>query len=294
MKTPNPRPSRARTASLTRTISTAFAALALAACAIEPAAPQTIENSLFSAAPSQQWRLPNRLREISGLAVTADGRVFAHDDEHAVIYEIDAVNGGLLKAFALGDPAEAGDFEGLAVTPAGDFWITDSEGRLLRFREGGDGEHVRFDRFDTGLSDICEVEGLAYLAAAESLILACKQNQARDMRDTISLYRWRLGAERAERFLALPEATLTSRAGVERFRPSSLDIEPATGRLVLLSAFDGAMAELSSDGEILSARRLRGEHVQAEAIAVLADGDALIADEGGRGRALLSRYARAP
>src|SRR5215212_5748517 len=44
--------------------------------------------------PSQQtvvakWIVPPELREISGLALTDDGRVLAHDDEVARVYVID-------------------------------------------------------------------------------------------------------------------------------------------------------------------------------------------------------------
>lgn len=271
-----------------------LAALMLSACAQQaaPAQAQAIDGSLFAAQPDRQWRLPQQLREISGLALSPDGRLFGHDDEHAVIYEIDAAEGRLVKAFALGDPAERGDFEGLAITPAGEFWMTTSQGLLYRFAEAADGAHAAFERFDTGLRQVCDVEGLAYLAAEDSLILACKRNEARDMRDTISLYAWRPGAARATPWRRLAEADVAHAAGVGRFRPSSLDVDARSGRLLLLSARDAALAELTPQGEILSARALGAQHAQAEGVAALADGSLAIADEGGDGRALLSVYAR--
>ena len=36
-----------------------------------------------------QWKLPGRLREISGLALTSDERLFAVADEKAIVYELD-------------------------------------------------------------------------------------------------------------------------------------------------------------------------------------------------------------
>ncbi|MBC7767625.1 MAG: SdiA-regulated domain-containing protein [Phycisphaerales bacterium] len=269
-------------------------AAALLACACAQPAPtadaqvQPVSGSLFAAEPARQWRLPDQLREISGLAVSPDGRLFGHDDERAVIYEIDAREGALVKAFALGD-VQRGDFEGLAITPSGDFWLTTSQGQLHRFREGADGARVAIETFDAGLRNVCEIEGLAYLAAEESLILACKRNEARGMRDTVSLYAWRGGDNIARPWRQLPESELTNAAGVEHFRPSSLDIDPRSGRLILLSARDGALAELSADG-VLSARALGPQHTQAEGAAVLADGSLAIADEAVDGRALLSIY----
>lgn len=268
-------------------------ALVLAACAPphEHARAQEIEGSLFAAAPAQQWRMPDRLREVSGLAVGPDGRLFGHDDEQAAIYEIDAAHGRLVKAFALGDPPLQDDFEGLAIAPDGTFWLTTSRGVVYRFREGGDGAHVAFERFDTGLGEICEVEGLAYLAAEESLILACKRNHARDMRNTVSLYKWTLSGV-AEPWLSVQEADLAQAAGERHFRPSALDIDGPSGRLVLLSAGDAALAELNAEGAILSARSLEGEHRQPEGVAVLPNGALVIADEaaGGGGGPMLSIY----
>ncbi|MGH6952067.1 MAG: SdiA-regulated domain-containing protein, partial [Vitreimonas sp.] len=268
-------------------------ALALAACAPphEHARAQTSENSLFGAEPAEQWRLPDRLREISGLAVSADGRLFGHDDEQGVIYEINAAQGRLVKAFALGDPPLAGDFEGLAIAPDGTFWLTTSRGELYRFREGGDGAHVEYARFDSGLGEICEVEGIAYLAAEESLILACKHNHARDMRDRIAIYIWRMPGE-AKLWLNLPEDALASATGERHFRSSAIDVDARSGRLLLMSAGDAALVELDAQGDVVSARSLEGAHRQPEGVAVLPNGALAIADEaGGRGNsALLSIY----
>lgn len=289
MKIPN--------ASTMKTTISAACALALCACAPSPQADTAApEGSLFASAPSRQWRLPDRIAEISGLAVSPDGRLFAHDDEIAAIYEIDPVAGGFVKVFALGEPPLAGDFEGLAITPTGDFWLTTSSGQLHRFREAGDGERTPFERFDSGLSEICNVEGLAYLAAQESLILACKSNMDREMRDRILLYRWPIGAERAEIWRDFPAREMAQAGGVRRFQPSSIEIDALSGRILLLSGIDGALLELDADGQVLSTRRLRSDHVQAEGVTTLHDGSLVIADEAGHGhvrrQALLSVYAR--
>ena len=280
-----------RTSLLVRALALAFA---LCACEQPTSAQAQASGSLFADAPDLQWRLPAQLREISGLAVSPDGRLFAHDDEHAVIYELDVAHGSVIKSFNVGESVETGDFEGLAITPAGDFWLVTSKGRLLRFREGADRSRVEFEAFDTGLDDICEIEGLAFLAAEESLILACKRNKARNMRDTVSLHIWRIGAEAATPWVNIPEAEIARVAGVRRFRPSSVDFDASTGRVILLSANNNAVVEISTRGEIFAARALGGDHVQAEGVAVLG-GALIVADEGADApAALLSRYPAAP
>ena len=281
-----------------RAFSTIAAALVLFACmrAPAPAAEPAPEGSLFAAAPEQQWHLPAKLNEISGLAVSPDRRVFAHDDETAIIYEIDVTAGRLIKNFALGDPIEAGDFEGLAITPDSQFYMITSRGLLYTFREAADGAHTSFETIDTGLHRVCEVEGLAYVAAEDSLIIACKRMNDRAMRNTVSLYAWRPSAPDtpAAPWLALPEANLAARAGVERFRPSSIDLDPVSGRILLLSGNDGALAELDRNGAVLAARALGPRHAQAEGVIVAPDGALIISDEASGGQATLSRYARTP
>ena len=63
--------------------------------------------------PARRFKLPKRLREISGLAMLAGNRLLAHDDERGVVVEIGYRDGSIVKAFALGgrrDPV-ADDFE---------------------------------------------------------------------------------------------------------------------------------------------------------------------------------------
>ncbi len=282
------------------TKSAAFcAALVVAfACAPAPSAPASPPpGSQFAAERSDHWRLPAQLAEISGLAVSSDGRLFAHDDERAVIYEIDASNGRVVKNFALGSPIETGDFEGLAITPEGAFHLITSRGQLYTFREGADGAHVPFETTDTGARATCtDIEGLAYLADEQSLVIACKRMRGKEMRSTITLYKWRPSAPEtpAAAWLTLQETDLTSRAGVENFRPSSVEIDPVSGRVLLLSGNSGAFAELDQQGAVLSARALGAGHAQAEGVTVAPDGGLIISDEAAGGQAALSRYARAP
>jgi uncharacterized protein YjiK len=269
-------------------------ALALAGCGSEPAsraqgAPERAGDagaSLFAAAPDRRWRLPPRLREISGLATTPDGRLFGHGDEAGIVYELDNETGRISKNFALGDPVEHADFEGLAITQAGDFHLVTSAGRLYRFREGDDGEHVGFETFDTGLQRVCEVEGLAYSAAADSLILACKRHYAAGMRDAVALYSWPLHARAAAQLWLRMEALEAD------LHPSAIELDRRSGRIVLLAARERALVEIDPDGAVVAARRLDERHVQAEGVAILPDGALVIADEAAGGRAFLTRYPR--
>jgi uncharacterized protein YjiK len=280
---------------MTTTRVVAAACLALLSCGPAPEAQRAearTGSSLFAAAADAQWRLPRRLHEISGLAVAPDGRLFGHDDEAGVIHELSLeAGGGVVKSFALGEPVARGDFEGLAIAPDGAFYIVESTGRLLRFREAGDGAHAPFETLDTGMRDVCEIEGLAYHARRRGLLIACKAH--RETTDVV-LYLWSLRTRRASVFLQAPASQVAQAAFVQAFRPSGVEIDPRTNRVIVLSARDRAWAEFSAAGVLLAARRLAGAHPQPEGIAVLRDGALAVADEGGDLRALLTRYPRTP
>ena len=277
--------------SFARTFLPAVAAF-LAACSPTPAGAR----SLFASEADSQWHLPERLHEVSGLAVSPDGRLFAHDDEIATIYEIDFAGGAIVKRFAVGSEPVTGDFEGLTITPEGDFWLTDSEGRLLRFREGADDARVPFERFNAGVGEDCEVEGIAYHASDQSFVLACKRLKGgnRASRESAPLLRaWSIGETEA-RSWGPTGADLARAAQVRAFRPSGLEFDPRSGHLIVISANDGAIAELDAAGALVSARALGDRHRQTEGVAILPDGSLILADEGGNDQALISRYLRLP
>jgi uncharacterized protein YjiK len=274
----------------------AFAGLmALTAACADPApsraqqvAPDD-DPSSFST-PTRQWALPATLSEVSGLALAPDGRLFAHDDERAMIYELDTAQGRVISHFSVGAP-EAGDFEGLAIAPDGAFWLVTSTGALLRFRAGQNGARVAFEWFDSSLRDTCEIEGLAFATADNSLILACKRNHRRGVRDALLLYAWRPG-EQARLWRELDASDVADAAGVEDFRPSSVEIDARAGDVWLLSAKDAAVAQVGEDGALRGAWALGSDHVQAEGLTLLPNGAIVIADEGAGGRALMSVYER--
>lgn len=251
--------------------------------------------SLFAAAPSQQWRLPKRLREISGLALAPNGRLFAHGDERAIVYQLDIGTGQIVKSFALnaanGEPVH-GDFESIAITDSGDFYMLTSNGILYRFREGEDGAHVAFTTADTGLRAVCEIEGLAFDRAEDSLIIACKTNYQHGMRHHIALYSWSLRDRQARLWRRFPAAPLAAAIGADEFHPSEITLDSRSYRIILLSGRERGMVELTPDGTLLAARSLAALHRQPEGAAVLRDGSLAIADEGADAHAQLTRYAR--
>lgn len=256
----------------------------------------------FSADGHTQWMLPTRLREISGLTLDPEGRLFAHDDEVAVVYQLDYQSGRIIKAFALGSPPRRGDFEGIAWV-AGRIYLTTSDGELLVADEGRDGTFLPYERHETGLGTRCEIEGLYHDAAARLLRLACKTVREPGNRNRTLVLAWSLATARPapehDVELLWPDASqgvaenLIGDGTGRRLRLSGLTRSPGNGNFVAVAARQHALAEFAPDGTLVRAFRIPNahHHPQMEGVAMTAAGDLIVADEGGKQRGRLSVYA---
>ncbi|MDX1404932.1 MAG: SdiA-regulated domain-containing protein [Woeseiaceae bacterium] len=240
----------------------------------------------------RQWKLPARLREISGLALTTDERLLAVTDEIAIVYELDFLQGRVVKSFALGDPVVRGDFEGIALLNDV-VWLLTSDGTLYATAEGTDGSSMTYSRHETGLGDYCEFEGLAADKAAGSLLLSCKN--AKRKKNVLKIFELSVSGSTVQqvRSIDLPEKAIEKQIDKKRINPSGISIDPRSGEWVLVAARQDALVRLTPAGELSGAIILKkkGRHRQAEGIEITADGRLLIADEGGDGRARLAVYA---
>ncbi len=149
----------------------------------------------FTGERNESWKLPRRLREVSGLAATADDRLFSHDDERGIVYELDPTDGGVLKSFALGSPVPKDDFEGITVVDDHFFMVT-SDGTLYEVPEGADGEHVLVNTFATDVGVLLGVltfpdgahrkaEGITFLSDSS----LCLSDEGRSKRARLTRYR---------------------------------------------------------------------------------------------------------
>lgn len=261
--------------------------VSLVAC--NPASSDRVSPEEFVSQPFYQWRLPDRLREISGLALTADQRLLAITDEVAVIYEIDFMSGEIVKEFAMGSPPVRGDFEGIAVV--GDaVWLMTSDGILYRTVEGADRARVAYSKFDSGLGDYCEFEGLGQ--DQQALLLACKETGSK--KDVLKVFTLSVSSAtpRLSATIEIEQEALADKLEKKNIRPSAITRDSGSGNLVLVAAQQKALITLSPDGRLIDAIILpgKGRHRQAEGIEITAAGRLLIADEGGDGKARLAVY----
>jgi hypothetical protein len=275
--------------------------------AAEPDAPAAgIAHYDLASPPTSQVRLPAELHEISGLAVSADGRVFAHGDEEGTVYQLDPQSGRVTKRFSLAasgsDPdlgkksrggRLAGDFEDIAIV--GDrFFLVSSNGVLLEFAEGVDGGTVPYRAYPTGLEQVCEVEGLAHDPSTKSLLLLCKTMREKSERQQVAVYAWSL-ADRTRGDtprLAVPWSALAQVTGGKGFNGSAVALAPGGQSLLMVAGPQQLFVEVGADGAPLLGGSIdKGTHPQPESLAFLPDGSLLVASEGGKGEAVLARYS---
>ncbi len=241
-----------------------------------------------------QWKLPGRLEEISGLTMTADDRLLAHNDEKGVIYEIDYRNGEIVKAFQIADMKDpvTDDFEGIA-TVKDKIYLVTSSGRLYEFSEGVDGESVLYNIYTTGVGRDYEIEGLAYNEKKRALLLMCKESRREELKEQLVIYYWSTNEKQLIEgaHIVIPVIEFSRHIEEKNFQPSGIERHPVSGNYFVVAARQKAIAEITPEGQVVAAKQFSAyEHRQTEGITFTSEGILIIADEGAGKKARLTLY----
>jgi len=232
-------------------------------------------------------KLPDELKEISGITITPDGRLFAQQDEFGYIYQIDLTNGNIIKRFALGNPVIKGDFEDLTYIN-GKFYMLRSDGDLFEFSEGKDGESVEYNYYKTALKRSNDVEGLCYDPLTNSLLLACKGESGTGDSKEKSVYSFSLDSMKLN---DSPRFTMQLSEIKKNFHPSGIQYNPKTGRFYIIAAAGSEIIEIDKDGKIIGSNKLHQSiHEQPEGIAFGPDNTLYISNEGKSGSGYIVAY----
>lgn len=241
----------------------------------------------------RQFALVNGLREVSGLAMASENSVYAHNDEHGIVYEVMLADGSVKAVFALGDPTVSADFEGIAAQDGRVYLIT-STGLIYEALVGAHRERVRFNILDTGVGAFCEVEGLSLADRNNEFLILCKSPKVKELAAHLTIYRWSLDSRVpvSEAWLQKPYGEFLSADDAQIFRPSAIEWDRVRGEGLILSARSHQLIVINEDGTVVEARNLDADlHAQAEGVALTPAGELIIADEGaGRGPGRLSAY----
>ncbi len=245
-------------------------------------------------------KLPKELDEISGLSVSPAHRneLLAVQDEEGKIFRINAKTGALLWAIAFW---KDGDYEGIEAI-GDDIWVVKSTGTLYQVTNPGQPDQAveKFNSFLTGDND---VEGLAYDARNNRLLLACKRDAKDDGNDKDGRYVYAfdlatrklsekpvyaIELEAVKNFLASCEKTTGHEQLCDFFlgrdeydlAPSAIAVHPLTGQLFITSSVGKVLMVLNADGRIDHLERLDKKFfAQPEGLAFSPDGTLYISTE---------------
>ncbi len=263
--------------------------LLLIACKNKKAKPYENRNSLESK-KTTIVKLTHKLDEVSGVAITNDGRLFCHDDERAVIYQVNYETGKIIKRFQIGKFGLESDFEGIAIAE-GIFFLLSSDGKLYQFKEGNDLEKVDFKEYNLGFSSKFEFEGLCYDSKINSLLIISKNYPGKKHKGTRAIYSFSLENYKINKLpkILISLKKLSKKFGIKDFYPSGITMHSKSRDYFIVSSKgQPSIVRISNSGKLLNAYKLDEKYfAQPEGIVFLSDSTLLISNEAKGKRATL-------
>jgi uncharacterized protein YjiK len=244
--------------------------------------------------PDDKFMLNQELEEISGLSYVKDGILAAVQDEKGTVYIYDIENTAVTDKIKFG---KSGDYEDIAMQN-GTAFVLRSDGQLFRFSLSGGATEAEV--YPTPLSDRNDVEGLAYDAANERLLLACKGNSGINSDDpsnrAVYAFDLKTNTLMTEPAFLIPVKEVKKLSGSkDNFRPSGIAIHPVSGLVYIVASVGKVLIVLNKNGSIEAVRPLPARYFkQPEGICFASNGDMFISNEGKGGMASILRYNFAP
>lgn len=245
--------------------------------------------------PAATFELPKALNEVSALSASADGKtLWAVGDERGTLFQLSAGDGAVVQTFAF---AQRGDFEAVEEIAPGRVVVGRSDGRIY---EVDLKDPAKTTHFDSKVGPLCDLEGLAWLAAKKRLLLACKNPMLSKNGFAIYALDLETKALDPEPWAVIPQKALRAYVSEEKvahaqpkaFGPSGLAVHPTTGEVYVVSSTGRMLVVLGPDGALRKVEGLaRDVHRHPEGICFSADGTLFISNEARGGRPVIQRFA---
>ncbi len=246
-------------------------------------------------------KVPEKLKEISGITFVNDSIVAAVEDENGVLYFFNLIKNEIVKEFPF---AEKGDYEDL-VRKGQDMYIVRADGVIYEIANFTS-ENPQVVFYETPLKAKHDIEGLAYDEKNNRLLLSVKEknlDKADGEDDVKNIYQFTL---KDKKFHEEPAMRIDLRVIDKQFKgdglmeaskdflkavgnenlneiikPTALTYHPKTGELYILSAINKFILVLNADGTFNRIKRFTGkEFSQPEGIAFNSKGELFISNEG--------------
>jgi hypothetical protein len=268
------------------------------------AAPAAAGSAYDFAHPASTYVVPAQLQELSGQTLVGEGQLACIEDETGDLHFYNLRTQRLDSTVQFGPK---GDYEDVARVPGG-YLVLRSDGTL--FKRNGRVTTT----YATGLSAANEPEGLAYDAASQTLLVACKSEPGAGLAATKrAVYRLNPTTYHIESKPAYvldiaailarsPDAARPGKAAkktgqLSQFAPSAVAVHPRTRHVFVLSARGNDLVELDPQGRLVAAQTLDPAlFPQPEGLAFAPNGDLFVSSEAGskKGQGRLYRFSETP
>jgi len=242
------------------------------------------------AAPARIIKLPDVLKEASGLAVWNAAHLLSHNDQRSALFLFRAADGKIVREIGIGrSHGLRGDYEELVLDGRRGYLLR-SDGALLEFSLDDTSSMVSA-RQDVSLEAVgCEMESLALDVSGPGLIAVCKHERGKQMRSGLLVLRWTPNSGYdARTSFRVPWAAFGGDGSDLRF--SGAARLPDSSGWVLVEGEHGRIAELAAHGRVIAVRALPKKLLpQVEGVAFGVDGTLYLASEGQGGPGLLAIY----
>lgn len=233
-------------------------------------------------APVEHYKLPDELKEVSGLSYYSTDKLLCVEDEDAIAYVYDTRKKAVTENFGFGG---YGDFEGIEFVN-GEIYALESNGNLSRFKAGS----KQIGQTKTELPKKTEVEGLGYDPKTKRLLIAVKKGKGSSEK---AVYSFDLLNRAVYKDMSLNDEQLVA-AGVDpkTYEPSAIAVHPITGEWYILTSVGKRLLITSRRAKIIYSEPLDPDMFrQPEGICFAPNGDLFIASEGKGKKGYILKYA---
>jgi uncharacterized protein YjiK len=245
------------------------------------------------------FALSYKLVEISGLTFRSEThQILANNDEEGIIYFLDPANFEIAQKINFG---KRGDYEGIEIVKD-IVYVVKSNGNISSYNLA---EKKAGNSYKTNLTSTNNIEGLAYDANKNKLLLVTKNNpyvKRTNKKEAKCIYSFDLETKKLDEdpYLEIRktkllvnlekqiiDADLTKaqlkkmKRRVKEFSPSGISIHPLTGDYYILSSIGKTLLVISKNKKESNIYFLDEKfHTQPEGICFSPDGEMYIANEG--------------
>lgn len=240
--------------------------------------------------PTQSWRLPSELVEVSGNTWVDESHIILIEDTRPDLYliKLDGKNALLEKTIPF-QKSEKDKFDIEDVTLVDDVvYALWSHGVLFKISNWRSAPDVQ--KIPTSLSKENNTEGLCYDPVSKKLLIACKDASGLEdeKKSTKAVYSFDIASQKLDTdpFLIIKEKDFETIAGDKiKFNPSAIVVHPKTNDIYILSTRDTrCMAVFSHDGKLKSFQLIDENLMpQPEGICFSPEGVLYISSEGKKG-----------